>query len=107
MAVAVVAGVWSGAYATLGKDARRHASFTWWVVNRLLFLAAATSFQGFLPFFLMYAFGVGAEAGVRVRHPALHPAVGSDAGRDRLPSPLPVPAAAGAGEPLISPPRRS
>ncbi|MBO9370876.1 MAG: hypothetical protein J7575_07315, partial [Chloroflexi bacterium] len=61
MAVAVVAGVWSGAYATLGEDARRRASFTWWVVNRLLFLAAATSFQGFLPFFLMCAFGVSAE----------------------------------------------
>lgn len=61
MAVAVVAGVWSGAYATLGEDARRRASFTWWVVNRLLFLAAATSFQGFLPFFLMYAFGITAE----------------------------------------------
>jgi MFS family permease len=61
MAVAVVAGVWSGAYATLGQDARRQSSFTWWVVNRLLFLAGATSFQGFLPFFLMYAFKVDAE----------------------------------------------
>jgi len=61
MIVAVVAGVWSGAYATLGRDARRQSSFTWWVVNRLLFLAAATSFQGFLPFFLMYAFKVDAE----------------------------------------------
>jgi MFS family permease len=61
MAVAVVAGVWSGAYATLGQDARRRSSFTWWVVNRLLFLAGATSFQGFLPFFLMYSFKVSAE----------------------------------------------
>jgi MFS family permease len=61
MVVAVVAGVWSGAYATLGQDARRNSSFTWWVVNRLLFLAAATSFQGFLPFFLMYAFKMNAE----------------------------------------------
>jgi len=61
MVVAVVAGVWSGAYATLGRDARRQSSFTWWIVNRLLFLAAATSFQGFLPFFLMYAFKVDAE----------------------------------------------
>ncbi len=61
MVVAVVSGVWSGAYATLGKDARRQSSFTWWIVNRLLFLAAATSFQGFLPFFLMYAFKVDAE----------------------------------------------
>jgi len=61
MVVAVVAGVWSGAYATLGQDARRQSSFTWWVVNRLLFLAAAASFQGFLPFFLMYAFKVDAK----------------------------------------------
>ncbi len=61
MVVAVVSGVWSGALATLGQDARRQSSFTWWVVNRLLFLAAATSFQGFLPFFLMYAFNVTAE----------------------------------------------
>jgi MFS family permease len=61
MIVAVVAGVWSGTYATLGQDARRNSSFTWWVVNRLLFLAAATSFQGFLPFFLMYAFKMNAE----------------------------------------------
>ena len=61
MIVAVVAGVWSGTLATLGQDARRQSSFTWWVVNRLLFLAAATSFQGFLPFFLMYAFKVDAE----------------------------------------------
>lgn len=61
MVVAVVTGVWSGTYATLGQDARRNSSFTWWVVNRLLFLAAATSFQGFLPFFLMYAFKMSAE----------------------------------------------
>jgi MFS family permease len=61
MIVAVVAGVWAGALATLGKDAHRQSSFTWWVVNRLLFLAAVTSIQGFAPFFLMYAFKVNAE----------------------------------------------
>lgn len=61
MIVAVVAGVWAGALATLGKDARRQSSFTWWIVNRLLFLAAVTSIQGFAPFFLMYAFKVSAE----------------------------------------------
>ena len=49
-----------GALATLGRDARQQASFTWWVVNRLLFLAAVTSIQGFAPFFLMYAFNVNA-----------------------------------------------
>jgi MFS family permease len=53
MAVAAVAGVWAGALATLGQDARRHDSFTWWIVNRLLFLAAVTSIQSFAAFFLM------------------------------------------------------
>ncbi len=63
MAVAVVVGVWAGAAATLGrKDAREHAPFTWWVVNRLLFLAAATSIQGFAPYFFMYAFQMTREA---------------------------------------------
>jgi MFS family permease len=62
MAVAVVAGVWAGARTTLGEDARRHASFTWWVVNRLLFFAAITSIQVFAPYFLMYAFNITREA---------------------------------------------
>lgn len=61
MAVAVVVGVWAGAIGTLGADARRNSDFTWWVVNRLLFLAAVTSIQGFAPYFLMYAFGVTRE----------------------------------------------
>ncbi len=56
MVVAVVVGVWAGALATLGGDARRRSSFTWWIVNRLMFLAAATSLQGSIFFFLMYAF---------------------------------------------------
>jgi MFS family permease len=62
MVIAVVVGVWAGVFTSLGSDARRQPRFTWWVVNRLLFLAAATSFQGFIPFFLMYAFGISAEA---------------------------------------------
>ncbi len=56
MIVAVVVGVWAGALATLGRDARRRSSFTWWIVNRLMFLAAATSLQGSIFYFLMYAF---------------------------------------------------
>ena len=56
MIVAVVAGVWAGALATLGSDARRRSSFAWWIVNRLMFLAAATSLQGSIFYFLMYAF---------------------------------------------------
>jgi MFS family permease len=61
MAVAVVAGVWAGVRATLGQEARRRRSFTWWVVNRLMFLAAATTLLGFAPFFLMFAFNVDRE----------------------------------------------
>jgi len=63
MAVAVVVGVWAGVRATLGRrDATTHSAFTWWIVNRLLFLAAATSIQGFAPYFLMYAFSITREA---------------------------------------------
>ncbi len=62
MIVAVVVGVWSGALATLGRDARRQSSFTWWIVNRLMFLAAATSVQGAIIYFLMYVFNIGNEA---------------------------------------------
>ncbi len=56
MIVAVVIGVWAGALATLGRDARRQSSFTWWIVNRLMFLAAVTSIQGSAFYFVMYAF---------------------------------------------------
>jgi MFS family permease len=62
MIVAVVTGVWSGTFATLGRDARRNFSFTWWVVNRLMFLAAATSLQGSIFYFVMYAFKLTDEA---------------------------------------------
>jgi MFS family permease len=56
--VAVVAGVWVGVLATIGKEALQRQSFIWWVTNRLMYFAAITSIQGFAPFFLMYAFGV-------------------------------------------------
>jgi MFS family permease len=62
MVVAVVVGVWAGAISTIGQDAHRQSSFTWWVVNRLLFFAAITSIQGFVPFFLMYALHITREA---------------------------------------------
>ena len=64
MVVAVGVGVWAGARATLGADARRQRSFTWWIVNRLLFLAAVTSIQGFAPYFLMSAFSLTREAAI-------------------------------------------
>ena len=62
MIVAVVTGVWAGALSTLGKEARQQASFVWWIVNRLMFLAAATSIQGSVFYFVMYAFGLTNEA---------------------------------------------
>jgi MFS family permease len=59
---AVIAGVWAGTLATLGQDARRHSSFTWWIVNRLMFLAAATSIQGSVLYFVKFAFDLSDEA---------------------------------------------
>jgi MFS family permease len=61
MIVAVVAGVWAGCLGTLGKEARQQSSFVWWIVNRLMFLAAATSIQGSIFYFVMYAFKLSNE----------------------------------------------
>jgi MFS family permease len=65
MIAAIIFGVWAGIWFTLSKDARRNPSFTWWVVNRLMFLAAATSLQGFLQYFLMHAFKMSPEVSVQ------------------------------------------
>ena len=62
MIVAVVAGVWAGCLGTLGQDARKQPSFVWWIANRLMFLAAATSLQGSIFYFVMYAFKLTNEA---------------------------------------------
>jgi MFS family permease len=61
MIVAVVIGVWAGSVTTIGKQARQHTSFIWWIVNRLFFLAAITSLQRFALYFLMYAFRIEVE----------------------------------------------
>jgi MFS family permease len=66
MIVAIVAGVWAGTLATLGQDARRRPSFTWWVVNRLMFLAAVTSIQSFAPYFLTYAFNIDMKMAITI-----------------------------------------
>jgi Na+/melibiose symporter-like transporter len=59
----VIAGAWTGVRLTLGNhdDPQRRKQFTAWVSNRLAFLAAITSIQGFAPFFLMYALSLNAE----------------------------------------------
>ncbi|MFZ2095931.1 MAG: MFS transporter [Anaerolineales bacterium] len=61
MIIAVVVGVWAGSLTTIGQEVRHHASFIWWIVNRLFFLAAITSLQGFALYFLEYAFKITSE----------------------------------------------
>ena len=52
MAGSIFLGVYFGARVGIGKDARHHSGFIWWVVNRLLFLAAIGSIQGFTLYYL-------------------------------------------------------
>lgn len=52
MAGAVFAGVYFGAQAGIGAEAKNYRSFIWWVINRLLFLAAATGIRDFAQNFL-------------------------------------------------------
>lgn len=64
MTVAVIVGVWSGIRTTLGSHAQKRPAFQWWVINRLFFLAAVTSIQGFAPYFLMSTYTIPREAAV-------------------------------------------
>lgn len=86
MIVAVVVGVWAGALITLGdnaraqggltglkrvlsaarEDATRNSSFIWWVVNRLLFLAAVTSIRGFAIYFLQFSFNISLDEATKM-----------------------------------------
>ena len=52
MAGAVLLGVYVGTRVGIGKEANSQKRFIWWVVNRLLFLAAIGSVQGFVQYFL-------------------------------------------------------
>ncbi len=52
MAGAIVIGVWWSTRVGIGEGARKNRSFTWWVINRLLYLAAVGSIQGFALYFL-------------------------------------------------------
>jgi MFS family permease len=52
MAGSIFLGVYFGAWVGIGQAARSQRSFIWWVINRLLFLAAVGSIQGFAQFFL-------------------------------------------------------
>ena len=61
MILAVVIGVWAGCLGTLGQEARRRPSFVWWIANRLMFLAAVTSLQGSINYFVQYSFKLSIE----------------------------------------------
>ncbi len=52
MAGSILIGVYFGASVGIGKEARQQTSFIWWVINRLLFLAAVGSIQGFAQYYL-------------------------------------------------------
>jgi MFS family permease len=58
MAAAIILGVWWSARVGIGDGARKHSSFVWWVVNRLLFLSAVGSIQSFAQYFLEDVVGV-------------------------------------------------
>jgi MFS family permease len=63
MAGSIVFGVYFGAWIGVGKEALQRKSFIWWVVNRLLFLAAIGSIQGFAQYYLADVIKVPNPAG--------------------------------------------
>ena len=52
MAGSILVGVYFGARVGIGEEARSNTPFIWWVINRLLFLAAVGSILGFFQFFI-------------------------------------------------------
>jgi MFS family permease len=52
MAGSILIGVYLGARVGIGKEAPQQSSFIWWVINRLLFLAAVGSIQFFALYYL-------------------------------------------------------
>jgi MFS family permease len=52
MAGSILLGVYLGAWIGIGEGAGQQKDFIWWVVNRLLFLAAIGSIQGFAQFYI-------------------------------------------------------
>ena len=62
MAGAIFVGVYAGAWVGIGSGARQQKSFIWWVINRLLFLAAVGSIQGFALYYLRDFLGISNAA---------------------------------------------
>jgi MFS family permease len=64
MAGAVFVGVYAGAAVGIGRQARDQKPFIWWIINRLLFLAALSSVQGFAQYFIADVLGIPRPATV-------------------------------------------
>jgi MFS family permease len=58
MAGSIYVGVYLGARVAIGREAPRQNAFVWWVINRLLFLAAVVSVQGFAQYYFSDVLGV-------------------------------------------------
>jgi MFS family permease len=52
MAGSIFIGAYFGTWIGIGGEVQKNKSFIWWVINRLLFLAAIGSIQGFAQFYL-------------------------------------------------------
>jgi MFS family permease len=68
LCTAIVLGVGVSVRIGIGQEARRNASFVWWVMNRLAFLVAANSLGGFMLYYLQERFAD--LSGVRAAAPA-------------------------------------
>lgn len=56
MLLAVALGVIASVKISLGKEAEKRPSFTWWVINRLAFLVGANNLAGFVLYFIQERF---------------------------------------------------
>lgn len=56
--LAIVLGVWLSVRISTGASARQNPSFTWWLVNRLAFLAGTNNLSIFAVFFLQSRLGL-------------------------------------------------
>lgn len=61
MLVAVALGVWISVRISIGEEARRRPSFTWWVINRLAFLVGAFNLSTFAVYFIQGRLGYPGE----------------------------------------------
>jgi len=57
MLISVGLGVWLSVQISVGAEARRNPSFTWWVVNRLAFLVGATNLSTFVVYYFQARLG--------------------------------------------------